>query len=389
MARWRIPTGVTLLVLVLIARAAAADEPFRYPAAKHGAGELRYVNGLPVLFVEGTAEEVGAQIGTLALKPAKDLPEQVQELVKAWGLEKAYPVLIRTAAFLGPQFPSTHLKELDAAARTSGVDRNLLVFVNTLFDMQKLWGCSALMVEPERSATSGPLFGRNLDITPFGRVHEYSFITLYRQPGKHAFASVGFPGLFGCASGINERGLAVAWLDVSSVRDGSPTFDPTGTPLVCCFRRVLEECATVEEAEKLIRSLRRTRSANLAICDRKGAAVLEITPKNVIVRPGVDGICSCTNHFRSKLLAEDLKCPRYDALERSRSLPKLDLADVAKHLHAANQGPATMQTMIFEPAALKLHLAFGKGPSSALPLKTLDLAPLFKSNGSQAENQKK
>ena len=36
-----------------------------------------------------------------------------------------------------------------------------------------------------------------------------------------------------------------------------------------------------------------------------------------------------------------------------------------------------------------LHLAFGKGPSSALPLKTLDLAPLFKSNGSQAENEKK
>src|SRR5712692_358610 len=245
------------------------------------------------------------------------------------------------------------------------------------------------MVQPERSATSGPLFGRNLDFTPFGRVYEYSFVTLYRQPGKHAFASIGFPGLFGCASGINERGLAVAWLDVSSVRDGSPTFDPTGTPLVCCFRRVLEEWATVAEAEKLIRSLRRTRSANLAVCDRKGAAVLEITPKNVIVRPGTDGICSCTNHFRSKLLAEDLKCPRYLALERSRSLAKLDLADVAKHLHAANQGRATMQTMIFEPAALKLHLAFGKGPSSALPLKTLDLAPLFKSNGSQAENENK
>jgi hypothetical protein len=375
--QWRFPVGASFLVL-FITPAAHAEETFQYPPAHHGKGELRYLNGVPVLTVEGTEEEIGAQIGMLALKPAKHFPEQVQELVKAWGLEKAYPVLIRTAAFLAPQFPPGHLKELDAAARAAGVDRNLLVFVNTLFDMQKLWGCSALMIEPERSATHGPLFGRNLDFPPFGRVYEYSLVTIYRQRGKHAFASIGFPGMTGCASGINERGLAVAWLDASSTRDGSPAFNPAGTPLVCCFRRILEECATVEEAETLFRSMRRTRSANLAVCDRKGAAVLEVTPKNVILRPATEGICSCTNHFRSKLLAEDLNCNRYEALEKSRTIAKLGLADVVKFLHAANQGQATMQTMVFEPAALRLHLAFGKGPSSALPLKTLDLAPLLK-----------
>jgi len=37
----------------------------------------------------------------------------------------------------------------------------------------------------------------------------------------------------------------------------------------------------------------------------------------------------------------------------------------------------TLQTMIFEPATLKLHLAIGACPSSAEPLKTLDLAPLL------------
>src|SRR5689334_5567964 len=263
MTRRRYPMGAALLVVLLVPLAGGAGEPFQYPAAAQGKGELRYLNGLPVLTVEGTAEEMGAQIGTLALRPAREFPEQVHDLVKAWGLEKAYPVLIRTAAFLGSQFPPAHLKELEAAARASGVDRNLLVFVNTLFDMQKLWGCSALMIEPGRSATHGLLFGRNLDIPPFGRVHEYTLVTVYRPQGKHAFASIGFPGLHGCASGINDQGLAVAWLDVYSVLDGSPAFDPLGVPLVCCFRRVLEECATVAEAEKLIRSLRRTRSANL------------------------------------------------------------------------------------------------------------------------------
>jgi len=42
-----------------------------------------------------------------------------------------------------------------------------------------------------------------------------------------------------------------------------------------------------------------------------------------------------------------------------------------------NLGGLTVQTMIFEPATLKLHLAIGSCPSSALPMKELDLKPLF------------
>jgi len=38
----------------------------------------------------------------------------------------------------------------------------------------------------------------------------------------------------------------------------SPRFDPQGDPMLLTFRRVLEECATVEEAEKLLRQTRHT-----------------------------------------------------------------------------------------------------------------------------------
>ena len=36
-----------------------------------------------------------------------------------------------------------------------------------------------------------------------------------------------------------------------------------------------------------------------------------------------------------------------------------------------------MQTMIFEPKTLKLHLAIGPVPTSRLKMKTLELKPLF------------
>jgi hypothetical protein len=46
-------------------------------------------------------------------------------------------------------------------------------------------------------------------------------------------------------------------------------------------------------------------------------------------------------------------------------------------MHAVNQGSMTLQSMIFEPRALVLHLAFGKGPATGLPRNRLPLAELL------------
>jgi hypothetical protein len=58
-------------------------------------------------------------------------------------------------------------------------------------------------------------------------------------------------------------------------------------------------------------------------------------------------------------------------------MAKLGLVEIRQRLHAANQGPDTMQTMVFEPAARVLHLAVGEGPTSAKPLAKLELGKLF------------
>jgi hypothetical protein len=50
---------------------------------------------------------------------------------------------------------------------------------------------------------------------------------------------------------------------------------------------------------------------------------------------------------------------------------------VAQKMDEVNLGPLTIQTMIFEPASLTLHLAIGSCPTTKLPLKTLELAALF------------
>ena len=58
------PFGASWVILVALAGAGLARgaEPFRYPEAKFGQGELRYFGSVPVLTVQGSPEEVGAQL---------------------------------------------------------------------------------------------------------------------------------------------------------------------------------------------------------------------------------------------------------------------------------------------------------------------------------------
>jgi predicted choloylglycine hydrolase len=247
-----------------------------------------------------------------------------------------------------------------------------------------MFACSALVVSPARSETKDVLVGRNLDFPSLGYIQEYSLVTLYRSPGKHAFVSIGFPGLVGCLSGMNDAGLCLGVLEVHHVKDGEKKFDATGTPFALCYRRLLEECSTVDEALQLLRSMKRTTLNNLAIGDPKRAVIFEITPQSVVVREPVDGLCSCTNHFCTKELkpAEQpdifWTLDRFDVLEKARKLPKVGVEDMHKSLHAVSVRNHTLQTMVFEPAKLRMHLAIGACPASAKELTTMELAPFLK-----------
>jgi hypothetical protein len=376
---------------------AKAAEPFHFPEQKHGQGELKYISGLPVLKLEGSPEAIGEQAAFLAVKPARQMLNYPQDVLGALlkgslpapVYEKMYQNLwqyfTRTAESMVEGFPSDYKRELESLITASQLGRTPIVVGNTMFDaknvllqLRQQFGCSVLLIEPNRSATGGPLFGRNLDFNTAGYLEQYSLITVCRPADKHPFVSVGFPGLLGCLSGMNDAGLAVAVLEVYTSKDESSSFDPSGLPYALCFRKLLEECTTIEEAETALRGMKRTTFINLAVCDRQHVAVFEITPKNIIVRRPVDGLCPCTNHFRSKELATSTKCDRYDLLVRCQDIPKLELADISRSLNAVSRKRDTLQTMIFDPTTLRLHLAIGQCPSSALPLKTLDLAPLLK-----------
>jgi hypothetical protein len=373
------------LALLLSPALAPAQGPFRFPASADGKAELKYVDGLPVLTVEGGPADMGAAIGKLALQPGRRVLGYPRQLLELRGIEKLWSFILGTGKGMFKHFPDDYRDELEAIVKSAGAERDLVIAGNTFFDIKKTLACSAVLVEKDKSATGGPLFARNLDYPSLGYIHQYSLVTVYRPKGRLAFAAVGFPGLVGVLSGMNEAGLTLGVLEVFDIKVGEKHFDVRGTPYGLCLRRVLEKAKTIDEAKKVLEGLRRTTTINVAIADAREVAVLEVTPTHVVKRKADRGVCVTTNHFCSaKLKPEkpvniDLSFERFAKLAEMRELEgKLSVERLRKQLDQVHLGTLTLQTMAFEPATLKLHLSIGKVPASGQPFRTIDLKPFLR-----------
>lgn len=373
---------LSLFVVIAFAAGLSAQTRLTFPDGKHKAGEMKHVGGLAVLTVRGTPDEMGEQLGVLAVKAAPGLDGLRREFLKDSKQEDAYDGIKLLARQLKKNFPKDHLVEMDAAAKHGGQEADLLYFANTVYDLSSGMGCSTVVVEPGRSKTGAPLFGRNFDWLPSKGIDDHTLVIVYQPKGKKAFATVTICPITGCISGMNEDGLAVTinQIQLNQSKD-KPAFNWKGTPTLALYRRVLEECGSVAEAEELLKKSERTSTSCMTICDPKGGAVFEISPKAVATRRAVNDVCCCTNHFRTDLLGVGEKCPRMTTLlPLQKGDATFGVSDVFASLDGVNLGKDTLQSMVFEPKARALHLKLGdlKAPATKKEAVTLELAKLFK-----------
>jgi len=360
-------------------------EVFRYPEKTSTAnGKISYINNIAVLEVKGTPEQMGEAIGKLAVKAAPKAAKYPRDVLNHFGVEFLWIFFAKAGQRMTAFFPQAYLDELNAISKFSGVSKEELVVRNTLFDLKKIVACSGIAIEPSQSTTRGMLMGRNLDYPSLGYMNQYTLVTVYKPEKKKAFAAIGFPGLIGSLSGMNQDGLCLAIHEVIDIKPGLRKFNYDGVPYAMCYRQILEECATVEEAFELLKKLPRTSTTNLLIADRKRSAVFEVTPDQVLERKSKEGVVVCCNHFCSAEIKPFFPInvrrsfQRFSILEELR-IPdsKISMASVMEYLDTVNLGNDTLQTMVFEPATLKLHLSYESTPSSKGPFNTLELAPLF------------
>jgi predicted choloylglycine hydrolase len=341
------------------------------PAAASKAEELPFP--LPVIEMAGTPGEMGAAHGKELGPTIRDLHDKY---LKAYFSSEGQRFLAMTAAAAFEQRVSPeHLEEIRSLARASGVDGRQMLLAHCFLDLSPMTACSTVTLPASMSPDGVARFGRNLDFPSFDVADKLSMVQVYRPTGRYAFMAVGWPGLAGVLSGMNEHGLALANMEVTRGRRL-----PTAMPYVLLYRTVLERCRTTEEAIELLSTTPRQSANNLMVMDATGSrAVVEITPEKVHVRrAAADQPLISTNHQRGDDLETAGKCDRFDCLltETAARGGKLDVKAIQSMLADASQGKMTLQSMVFEPSNRVMYLSTGKNAAKKTFYR-LDLKPYF------------
>ena len=124
---------LAILGAILGALRAQAAEPFMFREGRHKQGELKYINGLPVLIVRGTPAEIGEQEAVLTAQVAQDVMAYPKEVLSLIGREDSWLVGCRDHA--AQQDLAARLQQaLDGCRGTAGDLADYLRVIETFAD---------------------------------------------------------------------------------------------------------------------------------------------------------------------------------------------------------------------------------------------------------------
>lgn len=323
----------------------------------------------------GSASEIGSQHGRFM---GDDIRALHADYIKAYFKNdtRRFLAMAAATAFESLMRPE-HREELDSLAHETAVDSRQMTLAQCFLDLSAGTACSTVALPSEASPDGVARFGRNLDFPGFNLAEDQTVLLVYHPAGRNAFATVGWPGLIGVLSGMNEHGLTLANMEVKRDRRL-----PSAMPYTLLYRTVLENCRTVDEAIALLEKTPRQTANNLMLMDATGnRAVAEITPDKVTVRRGEPGrALLSTNNQRGNGPDCDQTgiCARYDRLRRTtdRYFGRIDEKSIERMLASVAQGKYTLQSMVFEPSNRVIYLAAGRNaPSGAF--YRIDLTKYF------------
>ena len=328
----------------------------------------------PVVELAGTPEQMGREHGHELDKPILYLHDHY---LKAYlGATAQRFLALGAAKLFESYFRPEHLAEVDALAAETGMDERETALAQCFLDLSPMNACSTITLPALAARDHVARFGRNLEFMSLGVADKYSTIFVcHPDGGRYGFVSIGWPGLVGVLSGMNEHGLALANMEVTR----SPRF-PGAMPYTLLYRTALERCRSVNEVIDLIEHTPRQTPNNLMVMDASGdRAVLEITPEEVTVRrtTATEPLVS-TNHQRGTDCDSTGRCWRYDRLHASgkQKFGNVGLKDLEKMLAEVSPGDETLQSMIFEPSTRVIYLAVGADATSK-PFYKFDLNAYF------------
>ncbi len=339
-------------------------------------GKLEWAEGLRVVTLHGSPEEIGKAHGELLAVEANRCVDSVLHVVGAvetirggvWFRKK----LDDAAARLAPHIPERHLRETEALATALHLDPGLVAVVNVF---PELFHCSGFAVSGS-ATTDGTLYhGRVLDYMTEIGLQDAAAAFVVAPEGQIPFVTIGYAGFIGSVSGMNAQGISLGEMGGR----GEGQWD--GVPMATLMRRAMEECTTLDEVMKLWTDSPRTCEYYYVFADGKTRQSVGVaaTPERIeFVKPGEGHELLGTGIPDSVVLSagDRLLCLRERVKEQ---FGKID-EEAAIHLM---DRPVAMKSnlhnVLFVPEKLILHVAHAshKQPAAECPSVRLDLTKLL------------
>lgn len=260
------------------------------------------------------------------------------------------------------QWEPRYREELEALAEGAGVSDGAMAFGNTFLDGGSgQVACRSVALE----APGGMLHAHNMDWDSLAGLANWSVVLLRRYPddGRFATVSVGFPGLVGSLSVINEHGIGL------SVNQAPWTGAAAGDPVFVRVRRVAETCRRFDQAVAALRETDPNVRFFILVSSatEQRAAWFQPDAEQWRVNEPVDGTVAGGNAFLSKTEASSV----WQVTREMGPTDAMGLIGVLRDervMQACN-----IYSVVFDYAANRLWLASGKTPAAVLDYREFEL----------------
>lgn len=240
-----------------------------------GRGRLEDRDGVRVLFLAGTPEEMGRQQGELLAAEVRSVVDRILYGVGVgssfskgrWFFGEIEEAQKRIEPFISP----AHLREMDAIADAAGLHRQEARLANFF---PELFHCSGFALHGSATADGRLYHGRILDYIRGAGLEDNAVVIVCRPEGANAWVNLSYAGFTGSVTAMNEKKVAIGEMGGR----GEGNWD--GKPMAQLVREVMERCDTIDEAVEWMRKGPRTCEYYYVISDGKtGRAVgIKATP---------------------------------------------------------------------------------------------------------------